>query len=455
MPAFKLQAIAGDAWCKEPSSAPCNTLLQAQYEAACNAQSARSTAAASTAQGQTPTPTPLSDPPEAASALQAHKPPSHSQVQWCRLQQGQPMSQLGRHLHDMCSWQSDSHCQGEFQRQSTQFSSSPWGLLEGVTDGNPDTGTNPNPGTNPNAGTSYEAFQHVDMVVERAVDSWLQPSDTDTQTDCPHPTPLLHSMAGAQPPAHPTSIATPLGSLQNAVNAAGIQHAFAQLQSEWDGDSPATMHSSQTVPSFFEGKADAASNDQQQQQQQQHQHQQQEEACKTTTVDPRLFFWGGPHGHGSNFNLQGPLGQGKAPASYSAGPAPFGRGWVPMPKAPTPNLTTTPTHHPTPGLGSTVYQFKGSSNTSGVHASCTSQVRDSPGGFGGHPPVGTTPPGSSPALNPAMQPCAGGAPPGHALQLSQPQQHQLQLLLTKMKLCMTNNQKLHQLLNTGNLPPVA
>lgn len=72
-----------------------------------------------------------------------------------------------------------------------------------------------------------------------------------------------------------------------------------------------------------------------------------------------------------------------------------------------------------------------------------------PGGMGVRPSMGAgvMPPGStSPSMNPAMQPFAGGAPPGTAAQQSQQQQH---LILTKMQQCMTNTQKLQQMLNTG------
>lgn len=72
-----------------------------------------------------------------------------------------------------------------------------------------------------------------------------------------------------------------------------------------------------------------------------------------------------------------------------------------------------------------------------------------PGGLGVRPPMGIMPPGSSsPTVNPAMQPFAGGAPPGTASQQSQQQQ---QLILTKMQQCMTNTQKLQQMLNSGDL----
>ena len=69
-------------------------------------------------------------------------------------------------------------------------------------------------------------------------------------------------------------------------------------------------------------------------------------------------------------------------------------------------------------------------------------------GVGGvRPTMGSMPPGSgSPAMNPAMQPFAGGAPPGSALQTPQQQQ---QLILNKMQQCMANVQKLQQMLNTG------
>lgn len=61
--------------------------------------------------------------------------------------------------------------------------------------------------------------------------------------------------------------------------------------------------------------------------------------------------------------------------------------------------------------------------------------------------MGSMPPGSgSPAVNPAMQPFAGGAPPGTA---PQPSQQQQQLILNKMQQCMANMQKLQQMLNTG------
>ena len=72
-----------------------------------------------------------------------------------------------------------------------------------------------------------------------------------------------------------------------------------------------------------------------------------------------------------------------------------------------------------------------------------------PGGIGVRPSMGMMPPGStSPSMNSAMQPFAGAAPPGTASQQSQQQQ---QLILTKMQQCMTNTQKLQQMLNTGIL----
>lgn len=71
-----------------------------------------------------------------------------------------------------------------------------------------------------------------------------------------------------------------------------------------------------------------------------------------------------------------------------------------------------------------------------------------PGGMGVRPPMGIMPPGSgSPAMNATMQPFAGGPPPGTAPQ--QQSQQQQQLILTKMQQCMTNTQKLQQMLNTG------
>ena len=70
-----------------------------------------------------------------------------------------------------------------------------------------------------------------------------------------------------------------------------------------------------------------------------------------------------------------------------------------------------------------------------------------PGGVGPRPTMGIMPPGSiSPAMNPAMQPYAGGPPQGVASQQSQQQQ---QVIVTKMQQCMTNTQKLQQMLNSG------
>ena len=74
-------------------------------------------------------------------------------------------------------------------------------------------------------------------------------------------------------------------------------------------------------------------------------------------------------------------------------------------------------------------------------------MSSAPGGVGVRPSMGSMPPGGgSPAVNPAMQPFAGGAPPGTAPQSSQQQQ---QLILNKMQQCMANVQKLQQMLNTG------
>ena len=74
-------------------------------------------------------------------------------------------------------------------------------------------------------------------------------------------------------------------------------------------------------------------------------------------------------------------------------------------------------------------------------------MSSAPGGVGVRPSMGSMPPGSgSPAVNPAMQPFAGGAPPGTAPQSSQQQQ---QLILSKMQQCMANIQKLQQMLTTG------
>ncbi|KAL3160719.1 hypothetical protein ABBQ32_010629 [Trebouxia sp. C0010 RCD-2024] len=84
---------------------------------------------------------------------------------------------------------------------------------------------------------------------------------------------------------------------------------------------------------------------------------------------------------------------------------------------------------------------------SGPTSNGDSAMAQPPGGHGVRPPMGIMPPGSSsPSVNPAMQPFAGGAPPGTASQQSQQQQ---QLILTKMQQCMTNTQKLQQMLNTG------
>ncbi|KAL0019254.1 hypothetical protein WJX77_003503 [Trebouxia sp. C0004] len=72
-------------------------------------------------------------------------------------------------------------------------------------------------------------------------------------------------------------------------------------------------------------------------------------------------------------------------------------------------------------------------------------MSSAPGGVGIRASMGSMPPGSgSPAVNPTMQPFAGGAPP--APQSSQQQQ---QLILNKMQQCMANVQKLQQMLNTG------
>ncbi|KAL3139308.1 hypothetical protein ABBQ38_003646 [Trebouxia sp. C0009 RCD-2024] len=84
---------------------------------------------------------------------------------------------------------------------------------------------------------------------------------------------------------------------------------------------------------------------------------------------------------------------------------------------------------------------------SGPTSNGDSAMAQPSGGLGVRPPMGTMAPGSSsPTMNPAMQPFAGGAPPGTASQQSQQQQ---QLILTKMQQCMTNTQKLQQMLNTG------
>lgn len=69
-----------------------------------------------------------------------------------------------------------------------------------------------------------------------------------------------------------------------------------------------------------------------------------------------------------------------------------------------------------------------------------------PGGMGVRPPIGIMPPGTgSPAANPTMQPFVGGAP---AALTSQQQQ---QKILSQMQQCMTNTQKLQQMLNTGKV----
>ena len=94
-----------------------------------------------------------------------------------------------------------------------------------------------------------------------------------------------------------------------------------------------------------------------------------------------------------------------------------------------------PPSHPSPML-------------SGPTSNGDSAMAQPPGGLGVRPPMGIMPPGSSsPTVNPAMQPFAGGAPAGTA---SHSQQQQ-QLILTKMQQCMTNTQKLQQMLNTGDL----
>lgn len=68
-----------------------------------------------------------------------------------------------------------------------------------------------------------------------------------------------------------------------------------------------------------------------------------------------------------------------------------------------------------------------------------------PGGV--RPPMGIMASGTgSPAMNPAMQQFAGGAPPGNTQLSSQQQQ---QLILNKMQQCMANVQKLQQMLTTG------
>ena len=275
------------------------------------------------------------------------------------------------------------------------------------------------------------AFQHVAMDFMSADNNWLQPSDTIPQKDCPHPTPVLSANAFTlplpSPPSSPT--ARPLDPLQHAVTAAEGEQTFAQRQS----GCLALKHSSQTIAPSAVGTHDAVTN----------QHQQQQTGT-TAAVDPRLFSGGGFHG---SVNRQEPLGQGRAPALYSTGAAPFSRGWTCV-QAPSPSPSPGPSPTPAFNQGScgTIYQFQGSSSTEGGQDSSTSQVGVP------HPPMGITPPSSNPAVAPAMQPYTAGASPGTApsqSQQQQQQQEQEQHILTKMQQCMVSLQKMQQLLQTG------
>ena len=297
--------------------------------------------------------------------------------------------------------------------QPPQVSGSPWGhWSSGVS-----------------AEADCFAFQYGNMDVETPDDTWL-----DIQTDFfTQPTSAPGAQSGTPPllpsPSLPIAPA-PAPALvpqQHAITAAESHQAFAQRQS----NCLALKRSSQIVGPISGGRDNAVKQQQEQQQQQQ---------GRVTTVDSRLSFDSGLQG---SLGWQGPLRPGSC--FFSTGSAPYRRGGTRI-QAPTPTPTPTATPTPNPDLHSSVYQFQGSSSTVGVHVSRTSQVRGTPGGVGGHPPMGITAPGSSPALTPVAQPCRDGAGPGSA---PQPPHLQQQHILTQMRLCMTHAQKLQQLLDTG------
>lgn len=187
------------------------------------------------------------------------------------------------------------------------------------------------------------AFQHAHIHLEDAVNTWLKPGHTNTQTDCPQANRGPPAMAGTRPlPPSPFSVTgATLAGCQQALTSAQPQYTLAQHPSDLSSMCLNLSPSSHTALSALPGKPKADPDLKQQQQQ---------GGCRSLTEDARLNFRGGLQGQGDRVNWQCPQGQGhpgQAPVFNPTEATAFGRGWVPG-------------QAPTPGCVGTVYQFQGS-----------------------------------------------------------------------------------------------